>query len=336
MFWPFRSAQRRLDDDAADWLTKMRGPERERHREKFERWYRSSAAHAEAYEEAIAGFEDADVLRQGEIARGRVLPGARKQGVPLRYAFAAAAIVAAVVSAILLTSGRMIVPDEPGGQTAHYAAEGETRQIDLPDGSRMTLWGQSAAEVTFGEGERRITLLAGRGRFSVAHEARPFRVLAGKAEVLARGTLFDVSLARGSTRVSLIEGSVDVSYPVVTPGNAGRRVRRLEPGQQMVVANAPGSRAALVPVRRDEPAATMLQFDDTPLAAAVAQANRGSRTRIRLADPSIGELRVTGAFRSGDAAGLAESLAAAFGLHLEPRSDGTLVLHRNRAPARIP
>ena len=80
----------------------------------------------------------------------------------------------------------------------------------------------------------------------------------------------------------------------------------------------------------------MLQFDDTPLAEAVAAANRHSRTQIILADAAIGELKITGAFRVGDAGALAESLAAAFSLHLERGSDGTLVLHAapQSSPAR--
>ena len=71
----------------------------------------------------------------------------------------------------------------------------------------------------------------------------------------------------------------------------------------------------------------MLQFDDTPLAEAVAAANRHSRTQIILADPAIGELKITGAFRAGDAGALADSLAAAFSLRLERGSGGTLTLH---------
>lgn len=78
----------------------------------------------------------------------------------------------------------------------------------------------------------------------------------------------------------------------------------------------------------------MLQFDNTPLTQAVAEANRHSRTRITLAAPSIGELKISGAFRAGDAGAFAESLAAAFSLHLERQPDGTLVLFAAAPPDR--
>lgn len=303
----------------------MRGPERERHREAFERWYRSSAAHAEAYDEAMAGFEEAGVLRQGEVGRARNLPERHRPTVPLRYAFGAVA-AAAVVALIFLVSA--YVPSTlPGRETLErYTTAGEAREVRVADGSRVTLGPGTVAIVALTRNERRITLHRGRGRFSVAHDARPFLVAAGEAEVVAHGTVFEVSLTGGRTQVSLIEGSIDVSYPGAQSGKTRRQVRRLQPGQQITVGTPPESRVARAPMRRDEPASAMMQFDDTPLAQAVAEANRRSRAQISLADASIGELRITGAFRAGDAAAFAESLAAAFRLHLERRADGTLVL----------
>lgn len=333
MVWPFRSARDRLDDKAAEWASKMRGPQREQHRAGFERWYNSSPAHAEAFDEATAGFEDAGVLRQGELGRARHLPEPQRKAVPVRYAFGA--VAAAALLALIFLVSAMIPSTNPLGEgTTRYATRDEAREFSLPDGSRMTLAQETIAVVSFNPDVRNITLERGSGRFSVAHGARPFRVAAGETEVLAHGTIFEVSLAAGRTRVALIEGSVDVSYPA-DAGAEGRLVRRLHPGQQIVVGGSPQTALATpqqpptapstAPRRPAVP--TMLQFDDTPLAEAIAAANRHSRTRITLAEPSIGELRITGAFRAGDAAAFAESLAAAFGLHLERRPDGRLVLH---------
>lgn len=338
MIWPFRSAQDRLDDKAAEWASRMRGPERERHREAFERWYRASPAHAGAFDEAMAGFEDAGILRQSELGRARGLPEPRRRGVPLRYAFGAVAAAAAVVL-IFLVSAHVPSRIQNGESVVRYATAGESRDFELPDGSRMALAKETIAIVAFTGSERGITLERGRGRFSVAHETRPFRVSAGEAEILARGTVFEVSLAAGQTRVALIEGSVDVSYPAA-PEEAGRQVRRLQPGDQIVlggprrvgVASPLERRDERVPTLADEPASAMLQFDNTPLAQAIGEANRRSRGRIRLADRSIGELRITGAFRADDAEAFAESLAAAFRLHLERRTDGTLILHASPPP----
>lgn len=340
MVLPFRSARDRLDDKAAEWASKMRGPERERHRAAFERWYRSSPTHAEAFDEAMAGFEDSGVLRQGELGRARHLPEPQRKAVPLRYAFGAVA-AAAVLALIFLVSAHVPSPVSGGESIVRYATAGTTREVELPDGSRMVLAQETIAVVAFTSGERRIRLERGQGRFSVAHETRPFRVAAGEAEILAHGTVFEVSLAAGRTRVALIEGLVDVSYPAA-PEETGRLVRRLQPGEQIVVgspspvgvANLREGRAARVPPRADPP--TMLHFDDTPLADAIAEANRRSRTNIRLGDPETGRLRVTGAFRAGDAEGLARAVEAAFRLRLERLPDDTLLLHASEPPASVP
>ncbi|MDT9599881.1 FecR family protein [Sphingosinicella rhizophila] len=337
MVWPFRSARDRLDDKAAEWASKMRGPERERHRSAFERWYRSSPAHAEAFEEATAGFEEAGVLRQGELGKARHLPEPQRKAVPLRYAFGAVA-AAAAVALIFLMSAYAPSPVPSGDSPIRYATAATARNVELSDGSHMVLAPETIAIASFTSSERRITLERGRGRFTVAHEARPFRVAAGEAEVLALGTVFEVSYAPGQTRVALIQGSVDVSYPG-EPEESGRQVRRLQPGEQIVVGTPPQGEVRAPPLPRAprasaprvEPAPRMLEFDNAPLTQAVVEVNRHSRTRLILADPSIGELRITGGFRAGDVRAFAETLAAAFSLHLERRPDGSVALHAIRA-----
>jgi transmembrane sensor len=71
----------------------------------------------------------------------------------------------------------------------------------------------------------------------------------------------------------------------------------------------------------------MLEFEATPLAEAVATANRYSERHILLSG-GLGALRVTGAFRAGDTPGLARALAAAFGLSIQQRAGGDLLLSR--------
>jgi transmembrane sensor len=67
----------------------------------------------------------------------------------------------------------------------------------------------------------------------------------------------------------------------------------------------------------------MLEFDRASVADVIAEANRYSARKLRLTDPSLGRLKVTGAYRRGDTRGLARSLAEAFDLELidTPGSD---------------
>lgn len=318
------------------WLSRMHGGDRERHRPAFERW-RRKPGRAQAYDEAVTSLGEGRILEDSPLARSRGLPEQRHRPVPMRYALGGAVVVALI--ALLFLASAYAPPNLRHRQDlASYAAgERGTRLVHLGDGSKMLLGRGSSADVALTDSERRVTLRSGTARFSVAHERRPFRVAAGEAIVLAHGTIFDVRMALGMTTVALIEGSVDVSYPAASGGSdRGTRITRLKPGQQVVVGTPHlAGRSAPSMDRNPAPAApTMLQFDDAKLAEVVAEANRHSRARIRLADPSIGTLRITGAFRAGDADAFAESLAAAVGLRLERRPGGTLILHAKPAPHR--
>jgi transmembrane sensor len=70
-----------------------------------------------------------------------------------------------------------------------------------------------------------------------------------------------------------------------------------------------------------------LEFKATPLDAAVALANRYSKRKI-IVEPGLGKLRVTGAFRAGDASGFSAALAEAFHLSAKQEANGNLLLSR--------
>lgn len=337
MRWPFVTRRERLRREAADWIARLNGPLGEEDRAAFERWYGASSDHAQAYERLSALFQTA-----GNVSRpagGRVEPSGRagaSRSRPLRYAFAAA-VACAALAAFFLLSARAISPTaETPQQFAAFSADGSgSRRIVLADGSEVHLSPESRLEVAIGGTERRLRLIRGEGRFGVAREVRPFIVEVSGAEVVARGTVFVVHVGGGRTTVSLIEGRVDVSYPQA-PGRTGeRRVARLEPGERLVVDTA-GERTVSPPAAastaaearpRGSPPA-MLEFDNMPLGQAVDRVNRHGSPQVRLGDPALARLRIAGAFRAGDTRGFAESVAAAFDLELQTRSDGSLQLRR--------
>jgi transmembrane sensor len=341
MFWPFVSRRERLRVEASDWIARLNGPCEEKDRAEFGRWYHSSADHSEAYDRLTAQFEVAGRARR-PAAAGAGSPTAPADGRsrPFRYAVAAA-VACAVLLAFVLLAARPAPPVSDNQQqfATLSSGEGESRRMVLVDGSEVRLSPGSIVEVALGANERRLRLVRGEGRFTVAHEPRPFVVAADTAEVVARGTQFVIRVASGRTIVSLIEGRVDVSYPS-SPGRGGRRrLTRLQAGQQLVVPSgdmpavrSPAAAPSNEPPRR-APQAVMIQFDDTPLGQVVEQVNRPGQPLVRLSDPAIANLRVTGAFRSGDTAGFAESMAAAFDLDVERGAGGSLWL-RLRPGAR--
>lgn len=330
MNWRFWSRRERLRGKASDWLVRLRGPDAERYRPAFERWILENPDHADAYERVRAAWGLSDDVRYTPTGRARnltALPPPRSRLVP--YALAATALLALAAGMVVL-----VMQSYASGPAANVApvqfatSLGQIRSFTLSDGSTVTLDTDSAIEVDFTGTVRQIRLVHGRARFDVAHNpARPFQVTTNSGMVTARGTLFDVAEVDGQMSVVLLRGAVDVQ--IVTRGLEARapRVERLRPGQQLTIG---GQIGAPTPVIVSEPRwpSGMLEFNGAPLREVVAEANRYGTVPIRLADPTLGDLRVTGVYQAGDTIGLARALAAIFGLRHASTGDGAILLSR--------
>lgn len=309
----------RIRREAADWLARLGAGANEETHAAFKRWYEADARNADAYDRMAVIWSGAT-----QVSVPPAAPARRSFG----YAIAACLVGAVALVSVILVGGRWL-PDSASEPLQSFAtAVGEIREIALPDGSRLVLDSNSRVEARFTGSERLLTLMEGRARFIVAHESRPFIVSAASNQVVATGTIFDVSLIQSRLAVVLIEGAVEIRG---RRGGQNDRGRRLEAGQRLVISGdaAAVSRRAtrgetLWPTR-------MLEFDNTPLQEAVALVNRYSRVQLRLGNARIGDLRVSGAFRAGDVAGFARSLEAAFSLRLETQPDGNLLLVEARS-----
>jgi transmembrane sensor len=205
---------------------------------------------------------------------------------------------------------------------------GQIRPQRLPDGSVVTLDTDSRIAFTLTAHNRIVRLVHGRARFDVAHNpARPFVVEAGGQTVTATGTVFDVALYGENLRVTLLRGSVDVAQ-----GLARRReyvaITRLRPGEVMQATHSqPVPRITSSARGEDQWVDGMLSFKATRLSEVLAQTNRYATAKIQLAEPSLADLRVTGAVHPVPVDHLAASLAAAFFLRAETLPNGSIVLH---------
>jgi transmembrane sensor len=325
MVWPFIGRRERVRRQASDWIAKFNGPHGEGDRAAFERWYRASPDHAATYDRLSAVFEMA-----GNVRPARAVAATPKPETPRIAGYAWAAAAATIVCGVLaftILGGRSAAPPvDSGRQLAVFVAANDAgRLLRLVDGSEVELSPGARLRVDIDSSRRRLWLERGEGRFVVFHDGRPFVVAAEGATITARGTQFRVRLDPEGTLVSLIEGRIDVSY-AASSRPSGQRVASLRAGQHLLVPAAPVQHM---------PAAiaagpTMIEFDDVTLGEAVEQINRSAAARIRLADPALEKLRVTGAFRAGDAEAFAQSVAAALNLQVVREPDGGLVLHGAR------
>jgi transmembrane sensor len=334
--------------EASLWFARMRGPDAQEWRPQFEQWLALGASHRGAYERAgeifaLGRFMAAQSEDQTEANDNE------ESGRHWRWAGIAASLLLAIgiggwiANVELPRTGSAPVQVaqpkvEQAAERQRYATlSGPRKTVRLADGSSVELASNSELFTRFSSARRELMLERGVARFDVAHETRPFVVLAGGGSVTARGTIFEVSLGRDErVTVRLLRGAVDVERPSTAKGARGPlAVARLEPGETLSFAVITPAVVRSVPGKFDpQPAVSppelvaVREFERTPLSAVVAEANRDSTTAIRLADPSIGTLRVSGRFRVNDADQVADRLATLFDLEVERTKPDEITLRK--------
>lgn len=318
--------------EASAWFARMRGPEAEMSRFDFERWRARDPRNREAYARIERRWQ------LGEGLAGSPLAQEHFAAVNRRSAFARPgprAVFASAIVALLIGGGSFFLwrGDAPRPVAVARAGTpletrvGEIHRLRLADGTIVTLDTDSAIEPLFTGQTRVVRLSRGRARFDVAREAgRPFMVEAGARTIIDRGTVFDVVLGREGVKVVLLRGAVEIRYR--GSRGAGVPVARLVPGQ--VFADAPAGGVALVSAAAggsEQWVRGMLSFDGAPLEQVIAEANRYSAHKIRLGEPSLAGLRVTGTFHATPPDALAAILAATFNLRVEHDAQGDFILH---------
>jgi transmembrane sensor len=242
------------------------------------------------------------------------------------------------------------------GSEGHYeTATGERLAFTLNDGSQVTLDTQSELKVSFSPAERSVRLMRGQAFFEVAKDPqRPFIVEARNRRFVAVGTAFDVRVDGDQVRVIMVEGTVRVEgrAPEVaatnapgaptqppTSGIAGRAANRdvlrsespavttITAGEQFITdAEREDHVRAADPERSMSWRRGQLVFDNTRLADAVAEVNRYSEAKIELADPDLGNLRLSGAFATGRPTVFVEAVTTYFPVRVTRSDDRAIVL----------
>lgn len=227
----------------------------------------------------------------------------------------------------------------------YRTTEGERRIVELTDGSRASLDSATVLKVKYERGRRRLWLESGRAKFSVAKDPlRPFSVAAGDKLVVATGTVFSVERLSGQMRVVLYEGHVAVlddktgrgATPTPIKIGAIPADRLLTPNHELVASADSGVTAvtATDPGRAKAWENGQLVFQDEPMDLAVERVNRYARDKLRIGDPSVGRLRISGVFTSGDTGAFVDGVTAVLPVRAEA-ADGVTVLRIERGQKNL-
>lgn len=193
----------------------------------------------------------------------------------------------------------------------------ETREVRLPDGSRIVLAPDSAIGVS-GDSPRHVQLLQGQAFFQVAPDpSRPFVATAGELAVRVLGTAFELSLHDAQTDVVLEHGQVQAEN--ATRQQPVRLSERLLPGERLQVDWATGKvqRSTLDVARVAAWRQQMLYVDDQSVADIVERLQRYSTGWIVVSDPALAQRRISGVFDLRDPDRALQALARSLNVPLQ-------------------
>jgi transmembrane sensor len=305
-----RSVNAKDDREAALWADARRDASWSAQQQvALEQWLEGRPDRQDLLRRHEALIEDAAVIWATQrMARARPVRR-RLKGLPLGAAIGAG--FAAVVGALVVFGGGLA----PGGDLIE-GTRGVPQPIALADGSQVRLNGQSQVRVQLGDHERRLRL-KGEGFFEVAPDkSRPFSVEVDGVRVTAVGTRFNVDQRQTATG-TLVD--VEVFEGVVKVAGKGEPVY-VRAGERASVTGGVVQRTALAHPERetDVPpwAKGWLEFNEATLASVVEDLERATGVEVKLADPAVGRVLVSGRFAYDDPESALAAMARLHGFKL--------------------
>jgi transmembrane sensor len=339
---------------AAMWLARMLRSDASLYQAEFETWLEADDAHKLAYERLREQYQRSLVLAHSRSpAENTEITKRRRWLIPVGFGIGAvlAGLAAAAVMLLSLSAAftTLIRPTNgsPSGEAAVLATSdrsafqlasptGHIRTVRLPDGSQVTLDTGAALTVAYNGTRRFLTLSAGRARFDVVHERRPFVVAAGTGDITAHGTIFDVQImGGGKVQVALLRGAIGVR---VRDPRTNQTTHRELAAHQKTDFGATGFVAAIrvLTSRAADWPSGVVDVDAMTLSDLIEQANRYTDTPIEIADPSLASLQVSGRFQINRPELVVQNLIDLFGLTVDRSQEGRILLKKKIQTATIP
>ncbi len=297
----------RILDEAADWLLRLNaGDVSDADRSSCEHWRAQSPEHARAWARAEMLMKKVDGLPVALAMPALNRPAAAGRRAALgrlgKLTFMLAALPAG------WAAWRQLERTDWGAD--YRSAAGERRELQLADGTRLTLNTATAVDVRFKAGQRLILLRAGELLVQTGHDGggRPLRVITRQGRMEPLGTRFTVRQEEELTRIAVFEGAVRIDPGPAQAAVSGPASLVLQAGEQTSFTDRD-----VAPVHPADAGAAawtrgMLLADDMPLVQLAAELSRYRRGVVQC-DPAVAALRVTGSFPVGSEADTARTLA---------------------------
>jgi len=295
----------RVAQEAVRWLIELQDGADEQLRRDWQRWCAADPEHERAWQR----IESVNRRLRGlppAAARAAV------EGVPLhgrRQVLGMLGLAAVAVPTVWL-AGRQAQP-----WLADYrTAVGERRDIDLTDGSRLSLNTDSAVNLRLEAGSRGLELLRGEIQLEVASGASPFRVATAQGSLLIEQARFNLRQYADHCRLGVLEGAVQVRC-----AEQPERLAVVTAGQQLRF----DSRRLGTPQPLDAAVAAwrsgMLVARDMRLADFLDELGRYQRGWLGC-DPRVADLRLSGTYPLRDSLAILAMLEVALPVRIHQRT----------------
>lgn len=300
------------DGNAADW-------------EAFTAWLEQDPRRSAAYDDvALADAEiDVSAIPPHRAANDGAFAEAPRFGWSRTGRWAGAVAAVAVLVLLALAALPPFVPSSTRYEIA--TALGETRNVDIGDGSSAVLNGGTRLVLDHND-PRYADLASGEATFVVRHDpAHPFVLIAGEHRLQDAGTTFNVIRDQGRLAVEVIEGAVVF--------NPHREAVALHAGQTLQLAPA-GGRALLGQRSPDSMAGWrrgQLSFRGAPLEIVAADLARSLGTPIAV-DRGVAGMPFTGSIHVGTPEETVQGFASTLGLRARRVGEGWRIEPHSRAP----
>lgn len=286
--------------DMAAWYARLTSDEAaEGDRRAFAAWVAADPAHGAAYRRLMSVLGKADAALADADVSADVFeqpPSAADPHSASLFRRAVAALAAGLVVAI--GAGSLLLWQRPEFTTAATAV-GETRRLELPDGSVVHMNTDTHLAWAMDANTRRVHFEGGEAYFEVARDpSRAFVVAVGSREVRVLGTAFNIRHIAAHTDLAVSEGTVGLSKQVgllgslIAPGTAGQPLTAgtrvaYDAGSSEVVRGTV-SAAAIASWRRGQ-----LIYRGERLADVIADLDRYFPGSLAVSDPTVANLKVS-------------------------------------------
>jgi transmembrane sensor len=189
---------------------------------------------------------------------------------------------------------------------------GEQRLVELADGSRLQLDGDTSLDVTLAPGARRVELQRGEAYFDIAHDPkRPFVVQAGSSRTQVLGTAFTIDIGRRAVKLAVYRGTVRFG----AAARAGDDVLVPAGWRSSFAKGTPVQPTRFDPAQQDWRGA-WVDTDDMILSELVDALNRRGSRVISQPPPPLADLPLSGRFKLSNPEELLGALGEAYGFRV--------------------